>query len=104
MQSDNSLIHNIKGKIGLKQIVGESPPFLTQIEKIPIMAKCDVSVPISGETGTGKELFARAIHYLSARASKPFIPTSCGAIPLELVENELFGHVQGAKVLSFSMG
>jgi len=96
MQSDDSLIYTIKEKIGLKQIVGESPSFLTEIEKIPIMAKCDVSVLISGETGTGKELFARAIHYLSSRASKPFIPTSCGAIPLELIENELFGHVQGA--------
>jgi len=94
--SGEALVRTLKEKIGLKQLVGESPSLRTELEKIPAIAKCDVSVLISGETGTGKELFARAIHYLSPRASKPFIPTSCGAIPLELVENELFGHVQGA--------
>ena len=47
---------------------------------------------ISGETGTGKEMVGRAIHYLSPRAGKPFVPVNCGAIPVELVENELFGH------------
>jgi two-component system response regulator GlrR len=93
---DEILIQKLKTKIGLKQLVGKSPVFQTEINKIPLIAKCDASVLISGETGTGKELFARAIHYLSLRASKPFIPVSCGATPLELVENELFGHVQGA--------
>ncbi len=77
-------------------MIGESPSFLRELEKIPLIARCDASVLISGETGTGKELFARAIHYLSPRAGKPFIPASCGAIPVELVENELFGHIQGA--------
>lgn len=87
---------SLKEKLGLKQLVGGSPLFYKEIEKVPIVAKCDASVLISGETGTGKEMFARAIHYLSPRASKPFIPFNCGAVPADLMENELFGHVQGA--------
>ncbi len=90
------LTHKLKEKLGLKQMVGESPPFLDEIKKIPTVAKCDANVLISGETGTGKDLCARAIHYLSPRSSKPFIPFNCGAIPTDLMENELFGHVQGA--------
>ncbi len=78
------------------QMVGHSPAFLSEINKIPMVAKCDAGVMISGETGTGKELCARAIHNLSTRASQPFIPVNCGAIPVELAENELFGHERGA--------
>ncbi|HEU4595302.1 MAG TPA: sigma-54 dependent transcriptional regulator [Pyrinomonadaceae bacterium] len=83
-------------KLGLRNIIGESPTFLAETRKIPLVAKCDACVLIYGETGTGKEVYARAIHYLSPREHKPFIPVNCGAIPLELVENELFGHERGA--------
>ncbi len=78
------------------QLVGESQDFIALLQKVPPIAKCDANVLIQGETGTGKEVYARAIHYNSARASKPFVPVNCGAIPAELVENELFGHERGA--------
>jgi len=90
------LDHFPKNGNGVMQLIGQSPLFLAEIKKIPLVAKCDAGVLISGETGTGKEVCARAIHYHSPRASKPFIPVNCGAIPMELAENELFGHEQGA--------
>lgn len=91
-----TLTWTMKEKLGLKQLVGESPTFLEAVKKIPLVARCDASVLIAGETGTGKELCARAIHYLSPRTNRPFVPVACGAIPADLVENELFGHVRGA--------
>ena len=66
------------------------------IEKIPLLAACRDTVLISGETGSGKEVFSRAIHYQSPRHGKPFVPVNCGALPDHLFENELFGHVKGA--------
>lgn len=77
-------------------LVGESESFLRIIEKIPSVARCDATVLIAGETGTGKEIVARAIHYQSSRHAKPFIPINCGALPDHLFENELFGHARGA--------
>jgi two-component system, NtrC family, response regulator GlrR len=77
-------------------LVGQSPSFLNLIDKISNVARSDATVLISGETGSGKELAARAIHYQSARRSMPFIPVNCGALPDHLFENELFGHVKGA--------
>ena len=79
-----------------RQLIGQSPIFLQQAQKISLIASCEANVLIVGETGTGKELYARAIHYGSARAGQPFMPVNCGAIPAELVENELFGHIRGA--------
>ena len=81
---------------GLKQILGQSPPIQELKEKILKVAECDVNVLITGESGSGKELAARAIHYLGSRSGQPFIPINCGAIPEALFENELFGHAQGA--------
>ena len=93
---NESVLRELKGKLGLGQLIGQSPVFLAAISKIPTMARCEATVLISGETGTGKEVCARAIHYLSPRSTKPFLAVNCGAIPAELVENELFGHERGA--------
>src|SRR5437588_2197132 len=79
-----------------KKLIGSSPNFLQQVAKIPLIAGSEANVLLIGETGTGKELYARAIHYGSTRAGKPFIPVNCRAIPVELVEHELFGHQRGA--------
>jgi two-component system, NtrC family, response regulator GlrR len=92
----SNFINDIRKKHILRKIVGKSPLFVAELEKLPIYAEYDVSVLILGETGTGKELIARSLHYLSPRTEKPFVPINCGAIPSELVENELFGHEKGA--------
>lgn len=86
----------IREEFHLHSLVGESECFLRVIEKIPPIAASDVTVVILGETGSGKELFARAIHYTSVRRNKPFVPVNCGALPDQLFENEMFGHVKGA--------
>jgi formate hydrogenlyase transcriptional activator len=77
-------------------MVGESPAFQTLLKSIQIVAPTDATVLILGETGTGKELVARAIHELSGRRSGSFIKLSCAAIPATLLESEMFGHEKGA--------
>jgi two-component system, NtrC family, response regulator GlrR len=93
---DKSSVAQLRAALGLEHVIGESPAFVALIKQIPPIAKYDVSVLILGETGTGKEVFARAIHYGGPRAAKPFIPVNCGAIPIDLLENEFFGHESGA--------
>jgi DNA-binding NtrC family response regulator len=80
----------------MPNLIGKSPRFVQEMEKVPAIAGCHASVFISGETGTGKEVIARAIHSMSPRCQKPFIPLNCGAIPNDLLENEMFGHERGA--------
>jgi len=77
-------------------LVGNSPAFRQALQVIDRIAAVDATVLIRGETGTGKELAARAVHYLSRRRDSPFIPVNCGALPDSLLESELFGHVRGA--------
>jgi len=77
-------------------LLGNSPLFLEALHVIEKIAVVDATVLIQGETGTGKELAARALHYLSLRRDLPFIPVNCGALPDNLIESELFGHERGA--------
>ncbi len=77
-------------------IIGESPQIQNVLRAIGKTAKSSTTVLVTGESGVGKELVARAIHYSGPRASAPFVVVNCGAIPDQLVESELFGHVKGA--------
>lgn len=78
------------------QIIGKNPHFQALLELTERVANSDVPVLIEGESGTGKELFAKALHYWSNRAEEPFVAVNSGALPEQLLESELFGHVKGA--------
>lgn len=90
--SDNGILEDF---IDLNMI-GDSEAFRMVLKQVKKFAGCDAPILITGETGTGKEMAARAIHYLSVRRNFPFIPLNCGSIPENLLENELFGHEKGA--------
>jgi two-component system response regulator GlrR len=92
----DSLRTDLTLKVALRDLIGLSPALSDVLNEIRIIGKSDAPVMITGETGTGKDLCARAIHYTSARACSPFIPVNCGSIPDELFENEFFGHERGA--------
>ena len=92
----NEFERKCQGKDEIKGIIGHSPKLKKLFELLPVLAHSDASVLITGETGTGKDLLAEAIHQASKRAAHPFIKVNCGAIPEALLESELFGHVRGA--------
>lgn len=81
---------------GFEGIVGSSPALRAVLDQVRMVGPTDATVLIEGETGTGKELMARAIHMHSARRNRPFVKVNCAAIPTELLESELFGHERGA--------
>ena len=87
---------NTRGRSDAAQLVGGSPPMQTVFKQIALVAPTDLPVLITGETGTGKELAARAIHAHSSRREKPLVVTSLAALAPSVVESELFGHVRGA--------
>ena len=90
------LQEEIRREHNFEEIVGGSAPLLEALRKVEQVAPTDATVLVFGETGTGKELIARAIHNLSARKDRPLVKVNCGAISAGLVESELFGHVKGA--------
>jgi formate hydrogenlyase transcriptional activator len=79
-----------------EQLIGSSPALESVLESVERVASTDSTVLIQGETGTGKELIARAIHNIGPRCGRPFVKLNCAAIPLDLLESELFGHERGA--------
>jgi DNA-binding NtrC family response regulator len=78
------------------RLIGRAPLFVEVLRPIESIAAIDAPVLVEGETGTGKELVARAMHYCGPRGAMPFIPANCGGLPDTLIENEFFGHVRGA--------
>lgn len=90
------LQEEIRSQHNFEEIIGESPALLEVLQQVERVAPTDATVLILGETGTGKELIARAIHNHSARRERPLVKVNCGAISAGLVESELFGHVKGA--------
>jgi transcriptional regulator with PAS, ATPase and Fis domain len=85
-----------KARHQLESLLGDNEVFVQALRRIPLLAASDATVLINGETGTGKELVARALHYSGPRCNGPFVPCNCGALPDHLFENELFGHAPGA--------
>ena len=97
LQAENVLLKREIGKdYDFSSIIGESPALKAILDEVRKVTDTRSSVLLLGETGTGKELFARVIHHNSSRRNMPFVPINCSAIPENLLETELFGHVRGA--------
>src|SRR5215469_261060 len=79
-----------------EEIIGRSPALKSALIEVKLVAPTNCTVLILGETGTGKELIARATHKISPRCQRPFVSLNCAAIPFDLLESELFGHEKGA--------
>ena len=94
---ENRLLRNeVQRNYDFENIIGKSPAMKNVYQTVKTVAETDTTVLITGKSGTGKELIARALHYNSKRKNKPFIAVNCGAIPENLIESELFGHKKGA--------
>jgi DNA-binding NtrC family response regulator len=91
-----TVLQRLRDAGALSKLVGSAPVFVKAISQLPAVSKSEAAVMIRGETGTGKELVARAIHYMSVRAAYPFVALNCGSLPDTLLEDELFGHEKGA--------
>ena len=96
IQENRELKANISQSAGIDVIIGSSNKISTVKKLIRKVAKTESTVLITGESGTGKEVAARALHAISQRTDGPFVPINCGAIPTELLESELFGHIKGS--------
>ena len=97
LKAENRLLQSqLHQRYRFENIVGSSPALRGVLDVVEKVAETDSTVLVTGESGTGKELIARALHYNSRRADRIFVTVNCGAIPEELLESELFGHVRGA--------
>lgn len=96
VKDNERLRGELEGRYSFEQLIGTSPPFRRVIEQVTEVCESKATVMLTGESGTGKEVVARAIHYNSPRRKKPFVALNCAAIPENLLESELFGHVKGA--------
>jgi two-component system response regulator GlrR len=94
--SKRHLSEQLSTEFGMAEIVGKDPVFARVLRKIPALARSDAPVLITGETGTGKEICAQAIHHIGRRNNFPLIPMDCTSVPHHLFENEIFGHSPGA--------
>lgn len=97
LESENTQLRNaLHQQYKFENIIGQSEQIKDVLNLVNRVAESDSTVLITGESGTGKELIAKAIHFNSSNSNSPFVPVNCGAIPSELLESELFGHVKGA--------
>jgi len=96
LEENRNLKNQLKSKHGLENVVGHDYKMLKVFDLIEAVAESKATVMITGQSGTGKSLTARAIHHRSDRMEKPFVEVSCGALPETLLESELFGHVKGS--------